>query len=79
MAHKVRTKSKPSTWRDHIAKRWRDAPDEVLFALSSEPSNGTESQHPGEQTILAYISGSERAAEIIEAWAFRFPVSVRSL
>jgi hypothetical protein len=75
--NKLRAKVQPviKTWRDRIAKRWRGCPDEILFAVSPPPSNGAESLHPGEDTIIAYLSGSERAAAIMNAWAFNHPIT----
>jgi hypothetical protein len=66
-------------------KSWRDIPDEILLAGTATRSRDghlvypemtrAESLNPSANTIWACLCGDERAAAIIMAWKFSFPVT----
>jgi hypothetical protein len=71
------SKVKPSkpvrrTWRTW--RTWRDINDSVHRAFSQRPN--PESLHPDADTVFASVSGSRTARAIVDAYAFRHPVTV---
>jgi hypothetical protein len=56
---------------------WRDYADAVHRSFPSMPS--PESLHPGPSTVERAVSGDDEARSIIDAYAFRFKVTIREV
>jgi hypothetical protein len=65
------SKPKKATRR---ALTWRDISDSHHRTFPSQPS--PESLHPGPDTTLRAICGSPESRAVVDAYAFRFPVTI---
>lgn len=63
------TKQKPQP-------KWRNVPDEVLLRMTPASRGSSESICPTPSTVLRAITGDPTARAVINAWAFRAPVTV---
>jgi hypothetical protein len=56
--------------------KWRSIPDDILFRLTPATTGSAESLCPTTSTVLRAISGDPTARLVIDAYAFRFPVTI---
>lgn len=56
--------------------KWRSVPDEVILRLTPATHGSTESLCPTPSTVYRAIAGDPAARSVIDAWAFRAPVTV---
>lgn len=59
--------------------KWRNVPDEVILRMTPTTHGSTESLCPTPSTVYRAISGDPTAREVINAWAFRAPVTVKEV
>lgn len=62
------TKRKPTP-------KWRSIPDEAILRMTPATQGSAESLCPNPSTVYRAISGDPIAREVINAWAFRAPVT----
>lgn len=66
----------PATAKRPTKPNWRNNDDARYHGYPSWPS--PESLHPGPRVTLAFVAGDEESQAIVDAYAFRFPVTVVS-
>lgn len=69
-----RKRSAAATQPKPSQRSWRDYSDSLHRGFSRLPS--PQSLHPDADTVFAAVSGDRHSRAIVDAYAFRFPVTV---